>query len=114
MPGGRVRRSEEDWLGLGALARALAADSGKLMLCEDARRAVVEFTSVASALPILLAQTQSGRELIAADYPEDVRIAAMLDASDTVALLDGGVFKAWPHLGTVGSRRATPIRLPLK
>jgi len=115
MPGGRVRRSEEDWLGLGALARALAADGAKTILSEDARRAVAEFTAVAGALEVLLAQTQSGRELIAADYPEDVRLAAMLDVSDTVPVLDAGVFKPWPHLGVAGSRlRAPPIRLPLK
>lgn len=115
MPGGRVRRSEEDWLGLGALARALETDGGKVKLCEDARRAVAEFTAVAGALDVLLAQTQSGRELIAADYPEDVRLAAVLDASDTVPILDGGVFKAWPHLGAEGARRRSPpIRLPLK
>lgn len=114
MPGGRVRRSEEDWLGLGALARGLIAEDAKTRLCDDARRAVAEFSAVAGALDVLLARTQSGQELIAADYPDDVRLAAMLDVSDTVPLLDNGVFKAWPHPGADTLRRAPPLRLPLK
>jgi len=110
MPGGRIRRSEEDWLGLGALARALMVDGKGVRLSADARRAIAEFTPVASALPALLAETQSGRELIAADYPEDVQLAAMLDVSDTVPMLENGVFKA------AGAARqpAIPLRLPLK
>jgi 2-phosphosulfolactate phosphatase len=36
----------------------------------------------------------SGRELTEAGVPEDVRLAAEVDASDVVPLLAGGVFAA--------------------
>jgi 2-phosphosulfolactate phosphatase len=93
---GRLRHAEEDRLGLGALARALKASAEpESRLSEDAKHAAATFAAVAHTLPAALADLESGRELIDAGFPDDVRLAAELDVSDTVPILMNGAFRGF-------------------
>ncbi len=90
-PGGGLRPAVEDLWGAGAFLAAL----GSLGIGGSSPEA----TSAAAAYPgagtpQALAICASGRELTTDGYPDDVAIAAELDASDAVPLLAGDRFVA--------------------
>jgi 2-phosphosulfolactate phosphatase len=51
------------------------------------------FTAAEPRLGGTLLESSSGRELVFGGYQEDVEIAAELNGSAAVALLDGGAFR---------------------
>jgi 2-phosphosulfolactate phosphatase len=81
----------EDLWGAGAVIAALA-DLGVSGQSAEARTAQAAFLSVAARLPAELADCASGRELIDAGFADDVAIAAELDASHSVPVIDGERF----------------------
>jgi 2-phosphosulfolactate phosphatase len=90
-PGGELRPAVEELWGAGAFLAALRA-AGITELSPEAMTA-------SSAVPGDLAATASGRELIAAGYPQDVAIAAERDTSDVVPLLTGDRYRQAHHVG---------------
>lgn len=90
-PGGSLRPAVEDQMGAGAFLAALPAAqlSG---FSPEARSARDSFAAARPQLADLLAGCSSGRELISGGYPEDVAIAAELDAGAAVAVLADGAF----------------------
>jgi 2-phosphosulfolactate phosphatase len=90
-PGGGLRPAVEDQWGAGALVALLVA-GGWTDVAVEARTAAVAYTAVADDLRTALWRCASGRELIDAGYPEDVDIAAELDACPFVPVLRDGVF----------------------
>jgi 2-phosphosulfolactate phosphatase len=87
---GSLRPALEDLLGAGAVLAALGADR----LSPDARAAVAAFAALRPELATALAECPSGRELVDAGWPQDVAVAAELDASPAVPLLVDGAFSA--------------------
>jgi 2-phosphosulfolactate phosphatase len=86
-----LRPSIEDHLGAGAVA---AAVTGRTAPAPEAVLAALAYRSAAGQLSSLLATSVSGRELAAAGVPDDVALAAALNASTTVPVLSAGVFVA--------------------
>jgi 2-phosphosulfolactate phosphatase len=85
-PDGGLRPALEDLLGAGAI---LAHLRGRTRSPEaQAAAGIARSLDPAEQLP----DCASGRELIAAGYEQDVRIAAELDVSPVVPLLRGGTF----------------------
>jgi 2-phosphosulfolactate phosphatase len=76
---GTLRPAFEDLIGAGAIAALLPGTPSP-----EARAAVAAFQSVARKLPEVLPTCASGRELVERGFPEDVQLAAELDA-DAVA-----------------------------
>lgn len=90
---GSLRPAVEDLWGAGGFLAALA-DRGVGPLSPEARAAAAAYREVADELPGLLHDTAGGRELTAYGFPEDVAIAAEVDASEAVPVLRDGVFRA--------------------
>jgi 2-phosphosulfolactate phosphatase len=88
-PDKRLRPGVEDWLGAGAIA---AAVPGRTAPSPEARLAAMSFHATGTELPELLRQSVSGRELITAGVPDDVRLASEVDASKAVPVLTDGIF----------------------
>jgi 2-phosphosulfolactate phosphatase len=84
-PNGTLRPAVEDLVGAGAIVAALGGS-----LSPEAAAAAGAFTFV--DLTTQLAQSESGRELVEAGFPQDVQLAAMLNASGTVPGLRDGAF----------------------
>ena len=91
---GSLRPALEDLLGAGAIIRAMA----DRYLSAEARVAAETFHS--ETVGDLIAQCQSGRELLDAGYGEDVGVASVHDVSQTVPLLTTGAFRAAASLDT--------------
>jgi 2-phosphosulfolactate phosphatase len=87
----RLRPSMEDYLGAGAIA---AAVTGRTAPSAEASLAIQAYRSVAGNVPGLLADSISGRELVAAGVPGDVALAAEVDVSGVAPMLSAGVFAA--------------------
>ncbi|MEO6997824.1 MAG: 2-phosphosulfolactate phosphatase [Terracoccus sp.] len=98
-PDGSLRPAVEDLWGAGGVASALVqqleggfsghAESG--LLSPEAEMARLAFTGIRDRLADELASCASGRELVDEGWPDDVAIAAELDASLSVpVLVDGG------------------------
>jgi len=89
-PDGGLRPAVEDLWGAGAVVAGLAARGiGPLSVeAEFARTAFAGLTDPAASLR----DCASGRELIEAGYADDVAIAAELDTSRAVPVLDGPAF----------------------
>lgn len=90
-PDGTLRPAIEDLWGAGAVVAALA-DLGWGEPSVEARDAERAFRTVADRLPGDLLDCVSGRELVEAGFDADVRVAAELDVSDVVPVLDGEAF----------------------
>ena len=90
-PDGSLRPAVEDLWGAGAVVAGLV-DLGATGLSPEARLAEQAFR--AARLPDDLVACASGRELVDAGFGEDVAIAAELDATDVVPVLDGDAFVA--------------------
>ncbi|MFC6158431.1 2-phosphosulfolactate phosphatase [Kribbella jiaozuonensis] len=88
---GSLRPAVEDLWGAGGFLSALDRDD----LSPEARAAVAAYDAVAGELPELLHECAGGRELTQYGYPEDVAIAAEVDASTSVpVLVDGTMFRS--------------------
>ena len=83
-PDGTLRPALEDWLGAGAILSHLSGRASP-----EVRSAVAAFREHRRELEEALVNCESGRELEGWGYREDVRLAAMLDASGSVPEFDG-------------------------
>ncbi|WP_028265522.1 2-phosphosulfolactate phosphatase [Arthrobacter sp. MA-N2] len=100
-PGGSLRPAVEDQIGAGAFIAGLAAagrggftpEDGKEGFSPEAEAAMAVFNASEPRLRDALEECSSGRELIGAGYPDDIEIAAELDAGIAVALLRDGAFR---------------------
>lgn len=90
-PDDSLRPCAEDLWGAGAVLASLV-ELGVPGLSPEARLAVAAWQ--AASLPDDLRDCSGGRELIAAGFPEDVEVAAELDASTVVPVLEGDRFVA--------------------
>ena len=86
-----LRPSVEDYLGAGAIA---AAVTGRAAPSAEATLAAVSYRAVRDRIPDVLADSISGRELVAAGVPDDVKLAGDVDSSAVVPVLENGVFTA--------------------
>jgi 2-phosphosulfolactate phosphatase len=84
---GSLRQAVEDLWGAGGFLSALDQDD----LSPEARAAVAAYDAVADELPKLLHECAGGRELTQYGYPEDVAIAAEVDESLSVPVLEDGI-----------------------
>jgi 2-phosphosulfolactate phosphatase len=89
-PDGSLRPCAEDLWGAGALLSLMPPAD----LSPEARLAAEAFRVVEPALADALRGCASGLELGAVGFGEDVRMAAELDVSDAVPVLDDGEFRA--------------------
>lgn len=88
-PDGSLRPAAEDLWGAGAVLAPLA---GRVGVSPEARLAVAAYDAVRADLADALAGCAGGRELAAAGFADDVRIAAEVDASRIVPVLVGDAF----------------------
>lgn len=86
-PDGSLRPAIEDWLGAGAILRALTRT-----LSAEARTARDAYLSSGAELADLIRASQSGQELIGRGYGEDVEIALAVNQSAVVPRLIDGVY----------------------
>ena len=88
-PDGSLRPSVEDVWGAGAVVAHLAA---KRSTSPEARNAAAAWRSVAPNVSLALRDCASGRELADLGYPQDVTIAAEVNLSGAVPVLEGERF----------------------
>lgn len=85
---GSMRPCLEDWLGAGAIAAGL--EQRGLTLSPDAQAAAVTYTAATAAqIGAWLRGCPSGRELTDRGFGLDVELAARVDATTSVPVLDG-------------------------
>ena len=89
-PDGSLRPAAEDLWGAGAVLAHLRGHD----LSAEARLAVATHDAVEDDLLDALRDCASGRELVDQGYAEDVDVAAGIDASAVVPVLEAGVFTA--------------------
>ena len=92
---GSLRPAVEDLWGAGAVLAALEGFVGGFS--PEARTAAAAFGAVKGSLESVLLDCASGQELVTAGFAEDVRLAAQLDVSDGVPVLDHDRFTTVPH-----------------
>lgn len=92
--GGGLRFALEDWLGAGAVIHGLSGPRSP-----EAAAAEAAFLHARDHLLDTLMACASGRELIERGFIEDVRLAALLDVSESVPRLSDGAYRAWPEGG---------------
>lgn len=90
-PDGTLRPAVEDLWGTGAVLAALV-DLGATGLSPEALMAAAAYRAVADRVPDELHACASGRELVDIGFAADVEIAAEVDGSDIVPVLDGDAF----------------------
>ena len=97
-PDGSLRPAVEDLWGAGAVVAALASRlehrAGPLLLSPESVAAGAAWTAVEGRVDQALLACSSGRELVEQGWPDDVAVAAELDASKLVPVLRDGVFAA--------------------
>jgi 2-phosphosulfolactate phosphatase len=95
-PDGALRTAVEDLLGAGAVLAALdpAAAVSTPRCSPDAAAARAAFVAARPLVHEHLLDATSGRELVALGCTDDVRTAAVLDATDLAAQLVDGAFVA--------------------
>jgi len=86
---GSLRPCFEDWLGAGAIVEYLDGT-----LSPEAAAARAAYRAFRDDLPKMLRECNSGKELIAKGYADDVDIAAELNCSNTVPVLKDGAYIA--------------------
>lgn len=91
-PDGGLRPALEDQLGAGAFLSSLP-EYRRAGFSPEARWAMKAFLAAEPELAESLLECSSGRELVFGGYQEDVEIAAELNRSAAVALLDGRAFR---------------------
>jgi 2-phosphosulfolactate phosphatase len=87
-PGGALRPCLEDWIGAGCILSFLKGRPSP-----EARAAMASFQQIESSLEQALEECMSGEELRERGYPEDVRLAGMLNVSDAVPYFDGTAYR---------------------
>lgn len=95
---GSLRPAVEDLWGAGAVIAALA-ELGVARLSPEARTAAAAFRDVEPSLSTALRVCSGGVELTRAGFADDVVVAADLDSSTCVPVLDGLRFVDAPALG---------------
>jgi 2-phosphosulfolactate phosphatase len=90
-PDGSLRPAVEDLWGAGAVLAALV-DLGHTGLSPEARVAEQAFRAVADGLEAELMACASGRELVDAGFGADVSVAAEMDTTEVVPVLDGDAY----------------------
>ncbi|WP_431952390.1 2-phosphosulfolactate phosphatase [Actinacidiphila sp. bgisy167] len=90
-PDGSLRPALEDLLGAGAVVAALRERAEAVTLSPEALAAAAVFAGTPDP-GAALAACASGRELIGGGFPEDVAVAAELDAASVVPVLFEGAF----------------------
>ncbi|MEV7607572.1 2-phosphosulfolactate phosphatase [Paenarthrobacter sp. NPDC089322] len=90
---GALRPALEDELGAGAFIAGLTA-AGRRGLAPEAESAAAAFNAAEPRIKAILRGCSSGRELVDTGFGEDVGIAAELDGSSIVALLQDGAYRA--------------------
>jgi 2-phosphosulfolactate phosphatase len=101
-PDKRLRPGIEEMLGAGAIADAIlrlrggqvdavATDGGRRGASAEAQLAALTYRAAGERVPELVADSVSGRELVAAGVAEDVRLATQVDTSAVVPRLVDGV-----------------------
>lgn len=97
-PDGSLRPAVEDLWGAGAVVAALVQRlehrGGPLLLSPEAEAAGAAWLAVEDRVDEALHASASGRELVEQGWPDDVSIAAELDASDVVPVLTDGAYSA--------------------
>ena len=91
---GSLRPALEDWLGAGAILAGLGED-----LSPEGRAARETFSAFESRLAEMLEHCASGRELITRGFESDVVLAAELNVSRAVPLLQRGAYHALGEIG---------------
>jgi 2-phosphosulfolactate phosphatase len=84
-----LRPALEDWLGAGAILRALPGPRSP-----EAEAAIAAFERAEPMLHDEIARSSSGRELFARGFPQDVALASHLDVSRHAPRLAGAAFVA--------------------
>lgn len=90
-PDGALRPAVEDLWGAGAVLAALAG-LGIGGLSPEAEQAAAAFAAAEPRIGRLLSDSASGRELAAIGFGDDAAVAAELDATDVVPVLEGEAF----------------------
>jgi 2-phosphosulfolactate phosphatase len=85
---GTLRFSLEDWIGAGAILNCLSGRASPEVLA-----AVAAFREHRANLEQVLMECMSGQELVAGGYTEDVLLASMLDASESIPLFDNFAYR---------------------
>jgi 2-phosphosulfolactate phosphatase len=85
---GSLRPAVEDLIGAGAILHGL----DRRAMSPEAMAAVAAFGHARAAIPAALAASVSGRELADAGFGDDVSIAAVVDATIVVPVLERGAF----------------------
>ena len=93
-PDGSLRPAVEDLWGAGAVLAGLVARGRGADLSPEARAAVAAYDAVRGRLPEELRACAGGRELAGKGFADDVAVAAEVDVSDVVPVLDGDAFRA--------------------
>ncbi|MFJ7067562.1 2-phosphosulfolactate phosphatase [Streptomyces sp. NPDC101115] len=93
-PDGSLRHALEDLLGAGAVLAALR-EAGAATLSPEATAAATLWAATEDPVAALHG-CDSGRELYAYGYPQDVEVAAEIDASAVVPVLVDGAFQEAP------------------
>jgi len=94
-PTGSLRPAVEDLWGAGAFLAGIA-DRRDGSLSPEAMAAAAAFRDVRDRLPDALWECASGRELRQYGFPEDVQIAAEVNASGSVPVLHNDRFSCRP------------------
>jgi 2-phosphosulfolactate phosphatase len=89
---GSLRPAVEDLWGAGGFLAGIA-DRGNMSLSPEAAAAAAAYRDVCRVLPARLRECASGRELRELGYPDDVKVAAELEASRAVPVLMGESFR---------------------
>ena len=93
---GSLRPAVEDLWGAGAVVTALTSRlehrAGPLLLSPEAEAAGAAWLTVEDRIGDALHACASGRELVEQGWPDDVAVAAELDASDMVPVLTDGAY----------------------
>jgi 2-phosphosulfolactate phosphatase len=98
-PDGSLRPCAEDLWGAGAVIATLA-EHGVAGLSPEARMAAAAFRAVEADVAGELAATAGGRELAAAGFAEDVEVAAAVDVSMVVPVLNAAGAFGGPDVGS--------------
>ena len=91
-----LRPAIEDLVGAGAVIHALEGSRSP-----EAETAASAFAAFRDDLPSVIGASGSGKELIGRGFEKDVRLAAALDASDSVPVLMDGAYRSSRGSGVV-------------
>jgi 2-phosphosulfolactate phosphatase len=99
-PDGSLRPAVEDLWGAGAVVDAIVTKlehrAGPMLLSPEAEVALGAWLGIDGRVAASLEACASGRELAEMGFAEDVAIAAEVDSSERVPILEDGAFRAAP------------------